>query len=654
MNIRAGSPSAVAERPGVRTRPRVPVQRAGRTPFRADLEGLRGVAILLVVAAGVGVPGLGGGRAGAEVFFVLSGFLITGMLDRASLPRFWARRAVRLLPSAALVIMLTVVAAWLWLPPGAVRGYAYDALAAAFGAGNLRAEPGSPFHHLWALAVTEQFLLLWPLLIMFAGWVGNRIGSLHRRQCTAVVLAVVTAGSFWLGTRAWEFGAGALLALGSRRLARLGGSVAAALGWVGVGLVAGSAFGLRAGPEALLPVAGTALLIAAGANAPRHGVPALLGHHRLQALGRLSYGWYLWHWPVLVIGPAALGVAAGLATRVLLAGGALGFAVITYHLVEDPIRRRRILRDQPVRGLKAGAALCCVAGLTAVVGAVWPPAVEAPPRAQDLRAVVAGAADPTRTMAVVVAAAGAVGELPSNLTPSVAQAGSDRPRVYADHCHVDSQTTAVPLPCTYGDPAAKTTVVLFGDSHAAQWFPALDLIARQRHWKLISWTRTGCPAADLPVTLGDAACPVWRKAALQRIEKLEAALVVLASGTGYRPAGAGDADRRWRTGWARTQQQLLDAGARVVTIGDTPYLPVAAPECLSRRSPGSCAPPRGAVLRGPGQRAAGPVIDPIPWMCGDRCPPVLGNVLAYRDAEHLTTVFAVALAPLLSRALPAV
>ena len=182
MNIRAGSPSAVAERSGVRARPRVPVQRAGRTPFRADLEGLRAVAILLVVAAGVGVPGLGRGRAGAEVFFVLSGFLITGMLDRVSLPRFWARRAIRLLPSAALVIMLTVAAAWLWLPAAAVRGYAYDALAAAFGVGNVRAEPGSPFHHLWALAVTEQFLLLWPLLIMFAGWVANRSGSLHRRQ----------------------------------------------------------------------------------------------------------------------------------------------------------------------------------------------------------------------------------------------------------------------------------------------------------------------------------------------------------------------------------------------------------------------------------------------------------------------------------------
>ncbi|MFE3599399.1 acyltransferase family protein [Streptomyces sp. NPDC059142] len=312
----------------------------GHAP-RLDIQGLRAVAVGLVVLSHAGVAQVSGGYIGVDVFFVISGFLITSLLlrelattGRVSVRSFYARRALRLLPVSSLVIAVTLGGAWLFLSKARLAEYAGDALASALYAVNFRLAasgtdylaqngPPSPLQHFWSLAVEEQFYLVWPLLLLLT-WRITR----GRRRLAAVPLGVVCLGSFAAGvlltdssapwayfasfTRAWELGAGALLALGAGRLERLPAALAAPLTWLGLGCVTLAALSYDdttpfPGHHALLPVAGTVLVLAGGCAPAPHGAGWLLGRRPLVWLGGLSYGWYLWHWPLLVIVPGGAG-----------------------------------------------------------------------------------------------------------------------------------------------------------------------------------------------------------------------------------------------------------------------------------------------------------------------------------------------------------
>jgi peptidoglycan/LPS O-acetylase OafA/YrhL len=669
--------------------------------FRPDIEGLRAVAVLLVVLGHAGVPLVHGGYVGVDVFFVISGFLITSLLlreaertGRISVPGFYARRAVRLLPAAALVLIVTLVAARIWLPVVRLGDLARDALACAGYVANLRFAitgtdylsadlPPSPFQHFWSLAVEEQFYLLWPLLILAgARW-------FRGRRPLAVLLGVLVLGSFGLSvtetvrsapwayfgphTRAWELGVGALLALAARRLALLGSMTRAALGWAGLAavLVAAARFGdatAYPGWRAVLPVTGTAALLAARGA----GVGRLLRLPPMQTLGRLSYGWYLWHWPVLLIGPAALGLRQATGTtgqRLVLAVGALVLAWGTYRWVEHPLRP---LRDRARRGLALGAALSAAVALVAVALLLLPHAVAVSGRRADLRTALNAAADPAATLTLAIAAATRFRTLPVNLTPALPAAARDRPRVWQDGCHVDVPVTSAPPGCVFGDPTSATTVVLYGDSHAAQWFPAMERLARERHWKLVEISKSSCSAADIPLwhdTLKRAytECTAFHRSAVARIARLKPALVVIGSSFNYRPVTPeADPAAQWTAAWDRTFAQVGAGGARIAAIADTPYMSGSVPQCLAapanERHIGNCTRGLGTVLRGPEQRRAflayagsgrATIIDPITWFCTAVCPAVVGNVLVYRDSNHMTTTYSAALAPLLGAKLPA-
>ncbi|MET0416291.1 MAG: acyltransferase family protein [Actinoplanes sp.] len=662
--------------------------------FRPDIEGLRAVAVLLVVLAHAGVPLVGGGYIGVDVFFVISGFLITSLLlreaertGRISVARFYARRAVRLLPAAALVLIVTLVAARLFLPVVRLGEYARDALASAAYVANLRfADTGtdylradqspSPFQHFWSLAVEEQFYLVWPVLILASAHLWRR------RRPLAVVLGVLVAVSFALSvtetarsapwayfgphTRAWELGAGALLALAAHRVHRLPGVVRAVLGWAGLGAILLAAVSYDdatayPGWRAALPVTGTVALLAAGGA----GVGLLLNRRPMQTIGRLSYGWYLWHWPVLLIGPAALGLRGTVGQKLLLAAGALVLAWCSYRWVENPLRRRAALRERAIRGLGLGVALsAAVAGVVALL-MVLPHEVPTGGKRADLRAALAAADDPAAVLRKAIAAAPR--ELPANLSPKLTKAARDRPRVWADGCHADVPVTTAPDGCVYGDPAGTKTVVLFGDSHAAHWFPALERLALNHRWRLVELTKTSCSAVDVPLyheTLKReyTECTAFRRSAMQRIERLRPALVVVGSSFNYEPARpAGDLTEQWRAGWERTFTQLGRGDARITAIADTPYMGGPVPECLAtEQNAAGCTRSLRSSLRGPAQRRAflsydgGPhatVLDPISWFCTDACPPVIGNLLVYRDSNHMTTTYSAALAPLLDKAL---
>ncbi|MFI5931310.1 acyltransferase family protein [Actinoplanes sp. NPDC051494] len=667
-------------------RPAVPRPGARQQAHRRDIEGLRAVAVLLVVAYHCGLPLISGGYVGVDVFFVISGFLITGLLLREargsgtiSIPRFYARRALRLLPASTVVVLATVVASALWLPPlrlGAILSdalhttvYAMNYRLAAIGTDYLNAEADpSPLQHFWSLAVEEQFYLVWPLLII----------AFRKRRGLGVALSALTAGSLALAvwqtrenagwayfgahTRAWELGVGALLALGAFRLPRW--CVPAGLIAIAASAVLFTARTPFPGYAALLPVLGTAAVIAGGTGR-RAG---LLGLPVLQGVGRLSYSWYLWHWPMLLIAPAAFGRPLAVWENVLVGCGALILASLTYALVENPVRHLRTLRDRPWRGIGAGLGISLLcAGLCVGVAQV----ASSARGGSDYRATALDPAtfDPTSLPALIAASADAPA-VPGNLTPALDRAAKDKPRIYDEGCSGSFVDATVKKPCEYGDLSSPTTVVLLGDSHAGHWFPALEAAATLNHWKLVMVTKSACTVADSVIFLPElkrdfTECVQWRRDALDYVRSLHPAKIVMASTypTSELLHVPGTQDEAWVAGWSASIAAVSAPGTEVYFMNDTPWQAGAVPDCLSAHmdEPSACAHPRAKAIGKAARRelvmaaartAGATVIDPTPWFCtATTCPVIVGNLLVYRDQHHITTAYSRLLGPLVSEVL---
>jgi peptidoglycan/LPS O-acetylase OafA/YrhL len=371
-----------------RTRP----AHEGGPGYRPDIAGLRAVAILLVVVYHAGLPAITGGYVGVDVFFVISGFLITSHLaaeltrtGRVAFGRFYGRRMVRLLPASVVVALATIAATWHWASPLYARGVSTDAVASLGYVMNLRlavagthylaaSGPPSPLQHYWSLAVEEQFYLFWPVVLVLGSLVWLRRGR-PSLAAASTVLGAIAAGSlalcvwqtgsnqpwayFGLPARAWELALGGLVALSARRLSTVSGWWAAGLTWAGLAAVVGSALWYTdatpfPGIAAVLPVAGAAVLIAGGCAASRGGAVTVLGSRPMQELGRLSYSWYLWHWPVLTLAPYVLGYDPGVAVKLALVVAALVPASMSLTAVEDRIRYHRLFRVRARAGLVFG------------------------------------------------------------------------------------------------------------------------------------------------------------------------------------------------------------------------------------------------------------------------------------------------------------
>jgi len=362
---------------------------AGSAPedraFRPDVEGLRAIAVLLVVLFHVGIPQMRGGFVGVDVFFVISGFVITGLLlreqhatNRTSFLAFYARRARRILPAAILVIVVSLVAIDLLVSHGDAILVASDGRWTALFLGNfhfsnvfptlLAPRPASPLQHFWSLAIEEQFYLVYPALFVtllaFQGRLAPRT-RLFVGLCSVTIVSFIASVATTTSvqftayyspfTRAWELAVGCLLAVGAPKLKRIPTGVAAAMTWAGiVGIIISAAtFSVLTpfpGYRAALPVGSAALVIAGGTAVPRWGAETLLHLTPFRWIGRFSYSWYLWHWPILVIAAEhdhtsvlATSIAKNLALVVL----ALAIAAATYFLVENPIRHARLLLRIP-------------------------------------------------------------------------------------------------------------------------------------------------------------------------------------------------------------------------------------------------------------------------------------------------------------------
>ena len=498
----------------------------------------------------------------------------------------------------------------------------------------------------------------------------------------AVTVSAQPMAYFLPWTRGWELGVGALLALVAPLLVRTPRAVREALAVAGLVAVVAACLLLSEatpfpGTAALLPVLGTAAVVAAGTGVG-DGRPTLLARalsvRPMRLVGRWSYGWYLWHWPVLLLGRRLLGGDPGLAVDLALAASSLALAALTHALLEDPVRRHARLSAVPRLSLALGAACVVVATVAGSTAAAVDPRVRGDGPAA--RPVAAGAPDAVGELDVrqAVATAESVETLPQNLRPAVEDTSEDVARARNDDgvsCMVAVEHTDVTREpggsCVFGDhPDSGTTVVLTGDSHAYQWFPALERIADERAWRLVVLTKAGCPLWDVQLDLQSlrrdyTECYEWREAALDRIEQEQPALVVVSAAV-FNPRGE-DFTRRWADGVTSTTTELRErTGAEVVAIQDTPHPGEDVPRCLAEHVDDvqACAASREEALKDPERRAltaeraaaAGAVVvDPVPWFCREECPAVIGNTPAYHDDDHITATYAETLAPLLEERL---
>jgi peptidoglycan/LPS O-acetylase OafA/YrhL len=660
--------------------------------FRPDVEGLRAVAIGLVILAHAGVPFAAGGYVGVDVFFVISGFLITGLLigeiDRThtiSLAGFYGRRIKRLLPQAVLVVTVVVIGSWALLSPIRARDVSHDVMAAGgylinwhfaaqsadyFAAG----DADRPLDHFWSLAVEEQYYVVWPLLLLLVTRPWRHRPASARRALGFMLAAIIvfsllyaarlvanTPAQAYFSTpaRAWELGLGGLLAVAPLTRVPFPTCVA----WCGCAAIVAAtlAFGPGTpfpGPAALVPTLGAAALVVAGARSSRALPTRLLAVRPMQALGRMSYAWYVWHWPVLVFAADVLGpLSAPEALAVAVAS--LVPAIVTYRWIEQPVRRSDVHRRRPRLTL---AAAPVAASLIVVLGiglAALQPVIPTSSASEAIGAAQLGGH-------------GGIQESATALRPAPQDADADRSRAYYDGCLVNKRGERSPA-CVYGDAAAGETVVVFGDSHAMQYFPAVERIARQRHWRLVELTKSGCPAARVQVRdylLGRAytECDAWREHALRRIAQ-ERPRWLITSGTatyavlaGGRRLGHEASRAALVAGYKRVFAQLRKLAGTVIAIHDTPQPPFDVPSCVAdaldrlRRCafPKRAARPPGDPVSVAARAVAGVrLLDPVGQLCvRELCPAVIGNVLVYRQSGHLTATYATSMTPWFDRHIP--
>lgn len=703
----------------------VQVRRSEKAGFRPDIEGLRAVAVLAVVLFHAAVPGVGGGYIGVDVFFVISGFLITGLLWRevctagtVRLRSFYGARARRLLPASAVVGVVTAIASAFLLPPLQAQIAFGDGIASALYVGNywlalqLRDYfdaylPSSPFEHYWSLGVEEQFYLVWPAMILVTAWLIRRVHRRTRAQATSsprpylVVLALVAAVSFAvslaatyvvpavaffsLPTRAWELAVGGLVALTAGQWRRLPALAAAITGWAGLAIILLACTLLSKntpfpGTAALLPVLGTALVIGAGCASPSQGCGRVLAMSPMQAVGRVSYSWYLWHWPVLLFAPLLLGHPLGLTGRLAAVLVSAGLAVITLKLIEDPLRFAAPVRRSPGRSLALGGAATAVAVCVCValmVSAPAPVGRGAPAATLTLTAappstglgIHADDAAVQRAFAEVQAAVAAASELkavPSNLNPPLADAAAERTKILLGGCMRNVFQAGQPE-CATGDTASSTTVALVGDSNAAMWNPALQQVAEQRHWRLETLAKMGCPMMELPIdnplrhlVFND--CEQWRDQIITRLRAERPRLIVVSMWRGYGGSNLGwlpgftPYNQAWIDGLTRLVQELRDTGAKVLVLGPIPNPHSVVPICLSGHldDATACSAPTSTAMTESGiaaesaatEAGGGRYADLTELFCtAERCPVIVGNTLVYFDWAHVTFEYSRLLAP---------
>lgn len=688
-------------------------QGRGAAP-RRDIQGLRTVAVGLVIVYHIWPQLLPGGFVGVDVFFVISGFLIVGSLvreiestGRIGLKTFYAKRIRRLLPAAGLVLLATLAGMVLLLPQSRWQSISIDVIMAglqlqnwnqAFGSGTYEGATAlvSPVQHYWSLAVEEQFYIVIPLCLMATVVWPWKTRQQKKALCLYLLVAMSGASFihsvlfsasdqdvayFATSTRMWELGMGGILGLVLPRL-KLGESTQRLLGWGGLLTIlwCGAAFSTSMafpGYVALLPVLATVLVLVAGFSSEAAGEGARLSASSVLALGPakyigdISYSLYLWHWPVVVFYVFLLGRQPGPFHGLAIACISLVAAAASYYLVEQRFRHqaRSMPCEEPADApavqrhrrtfiLASGLLVATTVAALAPWGIVEAKSQQLDNALNLSQYPGAMALDPKRAMAVPSGQA---------VRPDPAVAMKDVPVTGGNECGVFDPAKMGEDACRYGRPDAEKTMVVVGDSHAAQLVDPLVLVGDSTGWNVQAMVRNGCPFSSVPPSSADTVftnCSNQNRESLSRILHRRPDLVVI---SGMTPSGY---ERALQWGWQDPEslvsgyvgflKPLRDAGIRVAVVMDIPFPDFAAPDCLQTQGSAS----KGCVLeQGPNARPADPlraaaaqvpgveVIDLYPYFCTSGvCPSVIGNVLVYRD-NHMTNTFAKTLAAPLARML---
>lgn len=664
--------------------------------YRADIDGLRALAVLGVVLFHIGVPGFAGGFVGVDLFFAISGYLISRLLlvelqnsGRVDLAAFFARRVRRLLPALLFVLLTVMLVAPLVLFPEELPRLGKSAMAVPLLWANhhfMQLSGGyfdpavdlMPLLHTWSLSVEEQFYLLWPLLFMALAKTGRAIHLQTRLLLASWAMAITSFGYglyllqsspslayFLMPARAWEFALGAIAgllpvpAMLMRWRQWLAGASLLVLGWSLFSLEKNADF---PGFLALPPVLAISVLMWLGGAASGSGIYRGLGWGPLRWLGKLSYSWYLWHWPLLALGRAWRLGERDLVADALLGGAlALLLAWLTYHLIEQPIRQRRpwgFARTRSSLWLGAGMSLTVVLLASACVeygkyAQSRQPALEFPGKYQ---------ADPARSCQAAEA---------------------------------DGQLAAVDK-CTVGPAGKAPAILLWGDSHADHYSPLFDQYGVAANVATLRRERGSCPplAGVYTVKKGrkEAGCAAHSEAVLQSLSALRATglqAVVLSSRWGFyqgrQPLDPGTFDaialldaqnpqetlrvgespldfvgslQALRLALDKQLGQMTSLGLRVLIIAPSPELPYLVPSCVRRRGDDGCSYPqarvearRAEVMQVLTELATKyPVqvrlLDPVPLLCQDGlCRSSRNGILLYSDSAHLTSFAAQAMQP---------
>jgi peptidoglycan/LPS O-acetylase OafA/YrhL len=671
-----------------------------RLSTRKDIQGLRAVAVALVVLEHAGVGLLSGGYVGVDVFFVVSGFLITQILVReasvsgkVSLSTFYSRRARRILPASTLVLLVTSLVAVLTLSASRAREVMDDVLWSSAFAANIHFarldtdyfaadRAVSPVQHYWSLAVEEQFYLVLPLLLLVVVALGRRRLVAGKRfpgrWVTGIVVGVLSVASlawsvidtplspgtayFSSLTRAWELGVGVVLALATPRLARLTQRTRVLLsgaGLVGI-LVAAVVYDATTpfpGYYALLPVLASAAVLAAGVERDGQGLARVLTWRPFTWVGDLSYSIYLWHWPALVLAaPLLVGDDPEWVVKTVVIGVVLLLSFLTYHLVEQPFRRGRA----PMSRGKVALVLWPVSIAAVVLSMAGVNYYED----REAKARAAEAAAYYQAMGPSGFAA-ADASIPMLVEESVALADDNAPIRYPlsnldglreDHwaeeypCFAAFKDTTSP-PCELGDTDAETTVVAMGDSHMGMWLPALDDLGKADGFRVIPFVKWACPSVDVPTVPrfdGDDTCPSFRDWVYQQVRVTQPD-VILVSNRVLPPnldATGPEAIDVWRSGVQSTLELMAGLAPEVRVFGDVPRVPQNPGDCLSddESTMATCTvePTTKSVsgiiaTRDAAEDAAVGYVNVKPLVCAElRCPMVVDQTVVYRDEDHIS------------------
>lgn len=668
--------------------------------IRKDIQGLRAVAVLIVIAYHADFPFIPGGFIGVDIFFVLSGFLITGALlrevaknGRINLGNFWARRVRRLLPASIVVLIITLIVSMRVLPLLQRASVSADVMWASMFGANWRFaiqqtdylatdRVDSPVLHYWSLGVEEQFYAVWPIVISLVAVLATNITRYLKATrfqtneqpidsknilnlSLTLVLGIIATTSFlvcfhlsisnqpfaYFGTfsRSWQLALGGLLAIWAHKLLNINRGIQEVFGIIGSVAICCSIYFIHEsqvgvtpypGWQAIAPTIGAVAVVAVGCSNRNTHLQKFLSLKPLQFLGGISYSWYLVHWPFLVLGQVIFQQNSLLLNLCLVAASLLAAWLLAI-LVENPLRFSKLLMVSAARTLGLGA-LSLVLLISVGVTTIW--------QTNSAYASTAFVQKPN-------------GQL-QKLNPSPADASTDYFSLAKFGCALGLDQVVV-NECAFGMVDADKSLVILGDSHASAIFPVVESAAQKQNWKVNVWTKSACPIAN--VSKWDTArkrifseCDEFRRTIIKQTISRNPNLVILVSAFNPktilidRNTRAPIAQSKMRahmiSGLRQTIRQLTNAGLKVVILHEPPYAPFDPPECLiEKKKVEACAfdaPQQSPELQAAKNISNARVFDLYSAVCpSDRCSPVKKQVVVYRDRTHMTKTYVMTLEP---------